>query len=121
MNNITITGYVLDTPRYSGIDDETRCQFFVDCKEPYTNCVSRIPVMASGKMAIRCHAEINVNTFVEIAGTLYCKEKVMYVIPYSISCKQPKARTEMYISSEEFLRTYMPMPIIKRLKEIKKK
>ncbi len=100
MNNITITGYVLDTPRFSEADGNPQCQFFVDCKEPYTNSISRIPVMAIGNMAIKCHAEINVNTFVEVAGTLYCKERVMYVIPYSLSCKQPRARTEMYISSE---------------------
>lgn len=122
MNSITITGYVLDKPKYFKLDEnQMQCLFFVSTNEPITNEVVKIPVKAIGDMADKCYANINVNTFVELAGTLYYKDKTMYAIPYSISFKQPKARTEMYLSSTEFIKTYAPVGIMKKLMGVVKK
>lgn len=128
MTHAIITGHVLNKPIYRRRNDkEMECCFFVHAVEPYTNEMCQISVKAIGAMADYCYANISVGTHVELTGSIYMRGREMYIIVQNVEFKQPKSRTEMLITADEFYRTYSPIPVLKKLvglqvkKELNKK
>ena len=122
MTHAIITGHILNKPIYRKRNErEMECCFFVHAVEPYTNEMCQIAAKSIGSMADYCYANISVGTHVELSGSIYMRGKEMYIIVQNIEFRQPKSRTEMLLTADEFYRTYAPIPVLKKLANLEVK
>lgn len=66
-----------------------------------------------------CYANLSEGCYVEVVGQIdrYSKNHAMYVLVTSLTIQKPKARRQMQMRTTDFLQTYQPASVLKRLSE----
>lgn len=74
---------------------------------------------AFNEMCDYCYANLSEGCYVEVIGQLdrFSKNHAMYVLVTNLVVQKPKARRQMQIRTTDFLQTYQPAKVIKRLNE----
>ena len=66
-----------------------------------------------------CYAELSEGCYIEVVGQLerISKHHNMYVFVQNLVVQKPKARRQTQIRTTDFLQTYQPANVLKRLNE----
>ena len=66
-----------------------------------------------------CYAELSEGCYVEVVGQLdrHSKQHAMYVLVTNLVVQKPKSRRQTQIRTTDFLQTYQPAHVLKRLNE----
>lgn len=97
-----------------------RCfKFIVVSTVPNSKKGIAIECKAFDALCDYCYANLSEGCYVEIVGQIdrFSRNHPMYIMVTSLTIQKPKARRQMQMRTTDFLQTYQPAKVIKRLTE----
>lgn len=86
---------------------------------PNKKSATLVECRAFDRLCDYCYANLSEGCYIEVVGEIerYSKNHNMYVFVQNLVVQKPKARRQAQIRTTDFLQTYQPAKVLKRLQE----
>ena len=114
INGYYASGYLTKTP------NGNKCfKFFVLVTIPHKKGSTTIECKAYNELCDYCYTELSEGCYVEVIGQLdrHSANHPMYVLVTNLVVQKPKSRRQLQMRTTDFLQTYQPAQVLKRLNQ----